>query len=163
MIVSSCRVTYLFQSESTLYSCLNVKELLAWSRYEIWSLSDCNWIWTQNHLVRKWTLDHLPNCSNDWAVLWVLICTMHLTVCSLHVRYTFQSESTLYSNFNFRFRACFEQGVLDIQATIECGFTLTRVRDMRWIYSQMHRTDKYSEHSSIIWPVGQMVEYPFTD
>ena len=42
---------------------------------------------------------------------------------------------------------------LDIQATVECGFTLKRVRDMTRTYSQMHRTDKYSEHSSIIWPV----------
>ena len=42
---------------------------------------------------------------------------------------------------------------LDIQATIECGFTLKRVRDMTRTYSQMHRTDKYSQHSSIIWPV----------
>ena len=40
---------------------------------------------------------------------------------------------------------------LDIQATIECGFTLKRVRDMIKTYSQMHRTDKYSQHSSIIW------------
>ena len=42
---------------------------------------------------------------------------------------------------------------LDIQATIECGFTLKRIRDMIKTYSQMHRTDKYSQHSSIIWPV----------
>ena len=42
---------------------------------------------------------------------------------------------------------------LDIQATIECGFTLKRVRDMIRTYSQMHRTDKYSQHSSIIYPV----------
>ena len=42
---------------------------------------------------------------------------------------------------------------LDIQATIECGFTLKRVRDMTGTYSQMHRTDKYSQHSSIIWPI----------
>ena len=41
---------------------------------------------------------------------------------------------------------------LDIQATIECGFTLKRVRDMIKTYSQMYRTDKYSQHSSIIWP-----------
>ena len=41
----------------------------------------------------------------------------------------------------------------DIQATIECGFTQKRVRDMTRTYSQMHRTDKYSEHNSIIWPV----------
>ena len=42
---------------------------------------------------------------------------------------------------------------LDIQATIECGFTLKRVCDMIRRYSQMHRTDKYWEHSSIIWSV----------
>ena len=41
---------------------------------------------------------------------------------------------------------------LYIQASIECGFTLKRVRDMIKTYSQMHRTDKYSQHSSIIWP-----------
>ena len=52
-------VTYAFQSEPTLYSCLNVKELLAWSRCEIWRLSDCNWTWTHNHLVFKLTLNHL--------------------------------------------------------------------------------------------------------
>ena len=42
---------------------------------------------------------------------------------------------------------------VDIQGNIECGFTLKRVRDMTRTYSQMHHTDKYSEHSSIIWSV----------
>ena len=37
--------------------------------------------------------------------------------------------------------------------TIECGFTLKLVRDMIITYSQMHRTDKYSQHSSVTWPV----------
>ena len=36
---------------------------------------------------------------------------------------------------------------------MECGFTLKCVRDMIRTYSQMHRTDKYSQHSSIIWSV----------
>ena len=35
LTVYSCHVTYAFQSESTLYICLNVKELLARSRHEI--------------------------------------------------------------------------------------------------------------------------------
>ena len=30
-------------------------------------------------------------------------------------------------------------------STTECGFTLKQVRDMIRTYSQMHRTDKYSE------------------
>ena len=42
---------------------------------------------------------------------------------------------------------------LDIQATVECGFTVKLVRDMIKTYSQMHHTGKYSQHSSIIWPV----------
>ena len=46
-------VKYAFQSKSTLYNYLNdVKELLARSRRKIWSLSDCNWTRTRNHLVR---------------------------------------------------------------------------------------------------------------
>ena len=32
---------------------------------------------------------------------------------------------------------------LDIQETIECGFTLKNLRELTRIYSQMHCTDKY--------------------
>ena len=42
------------------------------------------------------------NWPNDWAVFWVLICTVHLTVCSCHVTYVFQSESTRYSCLNLK-------------------------------------------------------------
>ena len=38
---------------------LNVKELLAWSMHHTWNLSDSNEIRTHNHLVCKWTLNHL--------------------------------------------------------------------------------------------------------
>ena len=62
LTIYSCHVTYAFQSKSTLYSCLNVKELLARSRCKIWSLSDCNWTRTHNHLVHKRTLNHLATC-----------------------------------------------------------------------------------------------------
>ena len=41
-----------------------------------------------------------PNWPDDWAVFWVLICSVHLTVCSCHIRYAFQCESTLYSWLN---------------------------------------------------------------
>ena len=72
MTVCSCHVADPFQSESTLYSCLNVKEVLARSRREIWKLSDCNWTRTQNHSVRKRTLKfgQTVECSlTNWAVL----------------------------------------------------------------------------------------------
>ena len=37
--VCSCHATYAFQSEFTLCNCLNVKERLARSRFEIWSFN----------------------------------------------------------------------------------------------------------------------------
>ena len=43
--------------------CLNVKELLSWSRCHIWDLNDSNEIRTHNHLVRKRTLNHLANLA----------------------------------------------------------------------------------------------------
>ena len=54
---------YAFQSESALYSCLNVKELLARNRRNIWSLGENNTIGTHNHLVRKGTLNHLSELA----------------------------------------------------------------------------------------------------
>ena len=59
MTVCSCHVTYAFQSESTLYSCLNVKELLARSRREIWRWSNLNLKaslakWLSVRLRTKW-------------------------------------------------------------------------------------------------------------
>ena len=47
----SCHVR--FQTEFSLCSCFNVKELLAQDRHEIWSLSDCNWTRIHNRLVEK--------------------------------------------------------------------------------------------------------------
>ena len=40
-----------------------------------------------------------------------------------------------------------------VVATTECRFTLKRACDMIRTYSQMHCTDKFSQHSSTIWPV----------
>ena len=79
LTVCSCHVTYAFQGESTFYSCLNVKELLAWSRRKIWSLSDCNWTRTHNRLVRKRTLNHLAKLAKWLSVrlrtkwLWIQV------------------------------------------------------------------------------------------
>ena len=59
LIVCYYHATYDFQSESTLYSYLNVKELLAQNRRPIFHLSDSNGIRTHNHLVCKRTVKHL--------------------------------------------------------------------------------------------------------
>ena len=62
-IVCSCHIMYAFQIYSTLSSCLIVKESLPQSRRKIWSLSDCNWTRTHNHLVHKRTLNHLAKLA----------------------------------------------------------------------------------------------------
>ena len=49
-------------------------------------------------------------------------------------------------------RSSLNKEFLDVQATIECRFNLKCVRGMI-TYSHMHCTDKYSQHSSIIWSV----------
>ena len=41
---------------------------------------------------------------------------------------------------------------------IQCRFTLKLVHEMIITYNQMHRTDKYSQHNSIIWPDELMIE-----
>ena len=87
LTVCTYHVTCAFQHESALYSCLNVKELLAWNRRKIWSWNDCNYTRTYNHLACKQALNHL--------------------------------------------------------AKLACN-----VRDMIKTYSQMHCTDKYSQHSA---------------
>ena len=74
-----------FQSESTLYSCLNVKELLARNRREIWSLSDYNGTWTHNYLIHKQTL-------NGWMFIYKLSgcgfesCCSHLNLKSVLIK-----------------------------------------------------------------------------
>ena len=52
-----------YQREYTLYSCLNVKELLVRNRYDVCSLSDSKDIRTHNHLVHKQTLSHLAKLA----------------------------------------------------------------------------------------------------
>ena len=54
----------------------------------------------------------------------------------VHHMYVFQNESTLYSCLNVKELLAWNRRVHDIRT-----------------YSQMHRTDKYSQHSSIIYPV----------
>ena len=64
------------------YSWLNVKEFLTRSRHKIWTLSDCNWTRTHNHLLRKRTLNHLAKLAileiwlsirlwTKWLWVWV--------------------------------------------------------------------------------------------
>ena len=57
--VCSYHVIYAFQSEFTLYKCLNVNEILPQSKRQFWILNGCNCTRTHNLLVHKQTLNHL--------------------------------------------------------------------------------------------------------
>ena len=60
---------YAFQSESTLYNWLKVKELFAWNRRDVWGLSDCNVCRTHTHLIRKWALKPFSqSAQNAWVL-----------------------------------------------------------------------------------------------
>ena len=87
MTVCSYHVMYAFQSESTLCSCLNVKELLARRRRKIWSLSDCHWTRTHNHLVHKRKLNHLAKLGvrlwTKWLWVQVQLHSLDLAVSKL--------------------------------------------------------------------------------
>ena len=94
MTVCYYHLTYPFQSESTLYNYLNVRELLAGNRGDIWSLSDCIRTWTHNHLVRKRTLKYLAKL----AILakWL---SVRLRTKWLRVRLPLQSLKSKISSF----------------------------------------------------------------
>ena len=77
---------FLIKNSNNLFTIKITNNISPWN-------SDCNWTRTQNHLVLK--------RPNDWAMFWVLICTVHLTVCSCHVTYTFQSLSCHVRVFAF--------------------------------------------------------------
>ena len=94
------RVTYdcmlschAFQSESTLYNCLNVKELVDQIRRHIWCLSDNNRIRTHNHLVHKQTLNHLAKLTS--LTKWL---SVHLRTKWLWVR--IRLGSLIFSTFS---------------------------------------------------------------
>ena len=81
-------VTYEFGSESTLYSFLNDKELLARSRRHIWRLGDCKGTRPSNHLLRKWTLNHVAKLAKwlSCVVSAYLYCAFDCMFLSCHVR-----------------------------------------------------------------------------
>ena len=131
-IVCSYHVTDAFHSESILYNCLNVKELFAQKRQEIWSLKDCNGTRTHNHLVRKRTLKYLTKLAKWWSCV---------------------TSTYLCGSFDCMFLSYHVRVLQWMHTVIHCGFPVKRVHEMIRTYSQMHCTDKYSQHNSIIWPV----------
>ena len=80
MTVYSYYVMYTFQREPTLYSCLNVKELLARNRHDILSLSNCNGTRTHN----PQTVNHLSKLVKSLSS--VVIDAFGYMFLSCHIR-----------------------------------------------------------------------------
>ena len=80
LTVCSYHIMYALQSDSTLYSRLNVKKLLFQNRRDIWSLSDCNGTRTDNHLVHKRTINRLARLPK-WLSCVVSTCLFILLRC----------------------------------------------------------------------------------
>ena len=124
LTVCSFHVRYAFQIESTLYSFRNVEELLARSRREIWSLSECSWTRTHNHLVHKRTLEHLAELAK-WLSCFVgtyLYGAFDCMFLSYHVHVW--SESTLYSRLNVK--ELIARSSREIRNLNDCDWTRTR-------------------------------------
>ena len=89
-------------------SCLNVKQLLAWNRREIRSLSDWNWTQTHNHLVHKRTLNYLAKLTKWPAWLNVRVFVYELSGfgfesscsnCEWYYQYEFRYSTTEETSF----------------------------------------------------------------
>ena len=97
MIVCSYHVTYPFQGEFTLFSCLNVKELFARNRPDICRLCDYNEIsiilHSHNHLDRKQTRNHWASLAKWLSVClwtkWVGFSSVAVTLCDIKLIYQF--------------------------------------------------------------------------
>ena len=63
VIIMSCTR---FRVNLNLYSCLNVKELLARNWRDIWAFVDSNEIRTHNQLVHKPAFNHLAKLATKW-------------------------------------------------------------------------------------------------
>ena len=93
----------------TLYSSLNVEELFARNKHKVWMLIDFNGTQTHNSLVRTWTLNIFAKLAKWLRCVLRVVCIVHLTVCSNHVTYTFQSGSTFYTCLNVKGFPCSKQ------------------------------------------------------
>ena len=109
-----------------------------------------DWIWTHNHLVCKWTLNVLSK-----LVKWLSCVVWCIWLCVIIMSYKFFRVNSRFESccchLSFRHCVCFEQGVPWHSGNCRvqtCSHTCIR-HDI--LHSQMHRTDKYSQHSSIIW------------
>ena len=107
LTVCSCHVTYAIQSESRIYFCLNVYEILAWNMHHMWSSSDSNETQNRHKLARNRKLNHLAKLVKWLACVastylyrafdcMFLSCDVRISEC-IHTLYLPQYQGTPYS------------------------------------------------------------------
>ena len=87
----SCYVV--FQSHSTYFSCLNIKQILSRNRLNIWNWSDSNGIRIHDYLVCKRTFNHLAKLTKRlpvWLNIWLFVyelssCGFESRCCHLNI------------------------------------------------------------------------------
>ena len=135
-VITMSRVS--FEVNLHFIVCLNVKELFAQSMHHVWSLSDSSRIPTHNHLV------------NDWAVVWVFICTVQvwMLLCQVGISewiYTLWWVQILLPSLKLQIcHLLWARSSLTFSQTIEWRFNQKLICDMIITYRQMHHTGKYS-------------------
>ena len=116
---------------------MNIKELFVQNRHDMWSLSDCNGTRTPNQLFRKRTPNHLGKLAK-----WLGCVTVHLTGCSYHVTYAFQSKSTLNSFLNVK--ELLARNIGDIWSLSDCNPTRTHSHLVRkWTFNHLAKVAKW--------------------
>ena len=92
---------YTFHTKSTLSICLNFKKLLARNRHDSSSLGHCNGTRTDNHSVRKLTLNHFAKLTKwlRWVTSTYLYGAFHCMFLWCHVRLSAWIHALYLSEF----------------------------------------------------------------
>ena len=139
---SSSHITYAFQGESTLHSCLNVNELLVWSRSQIWSLRACNWTRTQNHLVLKRTFKHLVKLAKWFSCVLstYLYGAFDCIYSSCHVRVS----EWIHTPYLPEYKELLAQSRHEIWSLSDCNWTRTQKHlAQKWTLNHLAKLAKW--------------------
>ena len=107
MLLTICyyHVMYVFQSDYTLYSCLNVKALHAQNRRHIWSLRDCNGIrFTRKHvrdMIRTYSQKHFLSFSKGFQLSKIVLDLRPYMWTKTYIFYKFFVKATIWAKIKF--------------------------------------------------------------
>ena len=140
-----CHVTYALQSESTLYSWLNVEELLAQSRSKIWRWSNCNCTGTQDHLARKRRLTQFDQNEQIFQ-----LCSEYLSVECISLYVLLMSRTRFRVNLHSIVKELLARSMREIWSLSDCIWSRTKNHLVcKWTVLEPRITWLVNEHSNI--------------